>query len=276
MKDESRNKNKFVKVISKNRLVFAFVGSVVAIIAFFVPTFHLDWYNMDFREIGNLWIFGLNEWELETIYSHFGWFNIADEEQFGLALVSLISTIVMSLLVLGTITIASITLIRKRKKGEFSSRLILYFSVGLFVATSVYTFAISLLRGHQPSHWFCYAESGRMGTLLFIIGSVLILFGYTVKIKPLLKILSLFGAGVFLYFGTYNLTSFIYILIVWGTPFVPEAVLFQFNRLVVPAIITLLCALAIVVINFILYRRAKKKTKMMENERGNTHQEENF
>lgn len=266
MNDKSRNKKEIYEIVSKNRLIFALAGSVIAIIAFFTPMFHFDHINMGFHEYGSLWIFGLYDWELETISSEFGWLSVVDEENFVVALISIVSTVIMSVLVLGTIITSGITLIRKRKEGVYSSRLLLYFSIGLFVAVNAYMFALMVdaFFGNTDLFWLRVPSIFRMGAVLFIIGAGLIFIGYTVKIKAILKMISLFVAGSLIHYGAYNLTWFSLFFISFPPPIDPSSVVLQVNRLIIPGTIALLCALVIVVINYILYRRTKKKAAIVK------------
>jgi len=270
MNEESRNKKKIFEIISKNRLIFAFAGSAVAIIANFIPMFQIEWFyeEFDIIERVSIWLYGFYEHIfIESgilTYNVIEWFGQVEEEKLGIASISIISTIIIGLLVLGTIIVASDTLIRKRKKGAYSSRILLYFSIGINIAVYAYMFTMIVLSFESVDiRWVGSPITGKIGINLLIISSVLILIGYTAKIKPLLKILSLFVASFLIYFGAISLTSFF-----WGVfwaipPASPSGIPFQINRLVIPAIIAISCALVIVVINFFLYWRARKKRKQL-------------
>lgn len=268
MNDINRVKKKFFELVSKNKLLFALAGSIVAMIAFFTPIFHVEYEMGEHYVRVSLWIFGLYEhssFPPSTIIIEL--FGVTDQEKFGVALISIVSTILMCGLVLGTIITASNTLIRKRKKGIYSSRLLLYYSIGLFVAVNLYMFALIVNSFENADlSWIRSSRTSRMGAILFIIGSALILMGYTVKIKSLLKINSLYLAGSLINYGVIRLIGFSYWLN-WVYPPIPQAALMdEITDVVIPAIIALTFALVIIVINFTLYRRAKKKQFSFKNE----------
>jgi len=257
MNEKSRDKKKFLEIISKNRLIFALVGSVVAIIAFFTPMFYLEdsipWIPYYYH--GSLWIFGL--YERSSTYGYvIEWFGNHEGLKLGISLISIVSTIITSALVLGTLFTASKTLIKKRKNGVYSSRLILYFSLGLFVAVNLYMFVMRVYTLRSAFAWVGNPTTFRLGAYLFYLGSVLILLGYTVKLKPLLKIVSLFVAGGFIHFGALYLAEFFWVLSI-SLPIDPPYLIFHISGGLILAIIYINFALAIVIVNYKLYRRAK-------------------
>ena len=95
MNEESRDKKKIFEVISKNRLIFAFVGSALAIIAFFMPTYHTVEY-IDMLHVyleRTIWIFGLFEENLQTYFHNIEWFGVVEVAKFGIALISISSSV---------------------------------------------------------------------------------------------------------------------------------------------------------------------------------------
>jgi len=237
-------------------LFFALVGSVVAIIAFFTPMFYFEssipW--LPYYYLGSLWIFGLYE-ETSTYGYVFEWFGDIEGLKLGISLISIVSTIIISGLVIGTLFTTSKTLIKKRKSGVYSSRLLLYFSLGLFIAVNLYMFGLTVVTLGSALVWVGNPTTFRLGGILFYLGSILILMGYTVKVKPLLKIISLFVAGSFIHYGAFKLTYFFWRLSIYIPLFGPSHVLFEFTQFGIPATIAIHIALVIVIKNYFLYRR---------------------
>ena len=196
------------------------------------------------------------------IFNNTEWFGRIEDEKLGIASISIVSTIIIGLLVLGTIVVAGNTLIRKRKKGVYSSRILLYLSIGIIIAVYAYIFTMNVLSfDSEDIIWLATINTSGIGINLLIISSILILIGYTAKIKPLLKILSLFVASYLIYLGTISLTRFFWAFF-WAIPPVsPSHIPFGINQFVIPSTIVFVSALAIVVINYILYRRTKKKSE---------------
>lgn len=266
MSEEICNKRKFYEILSKNRLLFAFAGIIVMIIGFFVPMFQNHVYY-DFVPVTihtSLWLFGLYEESIfpnGPLFVHTEWFGNVDEDKLAIASISIVSTIVLIILVLGTITVASNTLIRKRKKGIYSNRLLLYFSIGIYVALFSYMTAMtifSLVTFSFQRFWNDYMFN-TIGITFLITGAVLILMGYTLKIKKLVKILSLFIAGQLVFFGSMSILRFFNLMYSDPTQF-PSYI----DRVVIPAIIALSFALVIVITNIILYWKGRKKRKPLK------------
>ncbi len=267
MNDESRDKKKIYDVIAKNRFIFALAGSIITIIAFYFPMLQFVWYDSDLGVHGreSLWVYGYyEEYGIMgdvVLWDSSAWFGALDEQKFGIAMFSIASTAILLALVWGTIFIASNILIRKRKEGVYSSRLFLCFSIGIYAVANIFVFYFPFI-----GNWHHPPDVYQNGPLLFNIGAVLILIGYTVNIKSILRIVSLYVAGVLVLFAGYALFQFLWMILWSGYPLDPSGVEFQFNRLVIPAAIAILWALAIVIVNLfilILRRRIKRKSRVL-------------
>lgn len=261
MNEETRDKKKIFEILSKNRLMFAFAGSALAIIAFFMPTYHTVEYidGLHVYLERTLWIFGLYEENLHTYFHNIEWFGVVEEAKFGIALISISSTIVISISILVTITSAIYTLVAKRKKGVHSSRLVLYGSIGIFVALYAYLFLV-------PFHWgLGRLDFFEIGPLLFFIGTLLILMGYTVKAKPFLKILSLFLAVGLIFYGVVESVAFFFFMLGPALPYMTPSgwtvVIPLMIQVVILASIAIICALVIIIVNYKLHKKAKKKAE---------------
>jgi hypothetical protein len=272
---ENWKEKKLSEVLAKYRLLFVLVGAIVAVIAFFVPMFHLERYegeplNRWIR--ASLWIFGLYE-DNANIYT-IGWFGgyyFSEEAKLTLALFSITVTIMVALLVLTTVLLAGKALVKERGKVAKPSRMFLYLSTSLFTVINLYIFVLSIIGRFENFEfgWIIglfewiptsYPSSFiRLGAILFYIGSIFILLGYTLKLKPFLKILSLYIAGAFIIYG-----GLLFAEIYYWFPVFPEHPLqiesFQriFNSIGIPALIALVCALAIIIVNIVFYIRRKE------------------
>lgn len=259
MKDESRDKKKIFEIIPRYGLIFALIGCIIVVIAIFMPIFHLYEDNIWLveYEYHNLWIYGLYEYGFggSSPYHIIEWFGTVEANKLGFAAVSITSTVVIGLSVLGTVFTAGYTLVRKRKKGVYSSRVALYCSMGVFGALHFFGWLMPFyqLGIGRPKFYL-------IGPLLFIIGSFLILIGYKVKIIPLLKIASIFLASSLIFAGVMELLVFFYNLTTVPPIYLDNFVAHSIYRIIIPAAIAILCALAIVIVNIILHRRAKRKT----------------
>ncbi|NVM19665.1 MAG: hypothetical protein HWN80_18330 [Candidatus Lokiarchaeota archaeon] len=85
--------------------------------------------------------------------------------------------------------------------------------------------------------------------------------GYTAKIKSILKMISLFVAGIIIHYGAFWITLGSRALSLAAIPIPPDVIEFHFTQQILPGMVALLCALPIVVINCFLYWRARKKRK---------------
>ena len=83
--------------------------------------------------------------------------------------------------------------------------------------------------------------------------------GYTMKIKSLLKIISLFVAGFLINYAAFNLVWFLVNIIPIIEFLSPANIAAGIGYFFIPATIALICALVIVVINYVLYKKAKKR-----------------
>ena len=256
MNEESRDKEEIYEFFSKNGKFFALAGCVFVIFAFFLPMIQVEWYIElgDFWDYHRFWIFGLDE--NNGLYHVEEWFGTDEEAKLGVALISIGSTIVISLSVLGTIFISSYSFVRKRKKGVYSSRVALFCSIGVFGAVQAYMWLMPLyLYVLEPPEFL--QMTFQMGPFLFIVGSLLILLGYTANIIPLLKLFSLYLASSLMLYGVIELLYFFSYLIAWEA--IPPIPLDSVIQLVIPASIALFSALSIILINCILYRSTKKR-----------------
>lgn len=234
MNEIKRDKDIIFEFFSKNRMIYALFGVFLAIYALFNPMFQIPVYFTTSYSIYNqyaFWIYGMYEHHSFYIIlgQSIGWFDLNEP----VMLLSITSTVIISILLLGTVLNAIYTLIRKREIVKRSSRLNLYFSAGIFFILHIYMYAFPL--EHFFSHNYYTPDFFKLGPFLLILATVLILMGYTVEIKPFLWIFSFFIACSLIFFGVFNLI-----------------------RTIFPAIIALICALAIILINFRVYRKERR------------------
>jgi len=262
MSNKSREKKKIYDLLLKNRMIFALVGSVVAVIAFFAPIFYdgVIW-------TWTLFIYGLVIVSPNGIDQIYFWLSDYPEHTTGL-MVSLVSTSVAGICVAASIVIACYVLIRKRKQGVYSSRLILFTSFGLLTTVFSYLlyFRLDIYDDVNMTLTNWVGDIGSqvgVGTILFFVSFFLMLAGYTLRVKPLLMLLGLFATFLILYFSMFNLLLFLIIDNGYiSTP--PQDVLeWNFTTHLVPGIKKFFVALVIALVDLILHLRVKKKKKLL-------------
>ena len=251
MNDESRDKKKFLELLSKNRLLLALVGIGVAIVAFFLPMFSMGYV---------LFIYGVAEHGEYT-------FLLSDyPNESTAATISLVSTVVVSFFVVLSILSISYALIRKRKKGVESSRFIVWCSFGLLATVVAYLLAMDYNAFESTSltdwvggHIYAWSIPIGMGTILFVVSSCLMLVGYTLNIKHLARLLSLVAALLICYNSILYLQRFIYYRLDWISTSPPEIIEGEILTLLLPGIILLSVAFVIALVVLVMHRRAKKR-----------------
>lgn len=259
MNDESRNKNKIYELISKNRLLFALAGIIVAVIAFFMPMFH---------DVSSLFIYGLFRRVTYEGDVDLYWLSDYPNESTSAA-ISLISTSIAGFFVVASIFIASFVLIRKRKKGEESSRLILLCSFGFLATVVAYLLAMdcNAFESTSLTDWvggnlYAWSIPIGMGAILFVVSSCLMLAGHTLKARPLLRLFSLVVAVLVCYNSVLYLQRFLYYESSWISTPPPDVLLGNLTEHLVPGIVLLSVTLVITVVNLIIQLKVRKKRKI--------------
>ena len=274
IKCEKRNT---YKILYSYNLIFVLIGSLIVILAFFVPIFYWflgpPYYSRSIVQTNKLWIFGWYEQFSVYTIDKAEWFGLASEDKGGVALISISLTITISILVMGTIFTSLYAFIRKRKTGVLSSRSFLYYSLGIYGAVNLYIFMMVFYGYESESfRWlYYYLSVSTPGAILFLLGSLFILMGYTLKAKTLLQTASLYVAGIFIQYGLLNITilssEYISITSQVSSEFYDYLMLYfllQLTRVGPSSIIGLVCALAIVLTNYRLYKISKKSTPIVK------------
>ena len=101
-----------------------------------------------------------------------------------------------------------------------------------------------------------------IGTFLFLTSSCLMLAGYTLKPKFLLRLLSLIAAILICYNAVLYFEYFVWDNTNWISTPVPEALMATVLSFLVPGFILLSVSLAIALANLILHLRVRKKKKV--------------
>ncbi|MFW9819831.1 MAG: hypothetical protein ACFFE5_09495 [Candidatus Thorarchaeota archaeon] len=231
---KNRVKNLIFEFFSKDRIVLVLFGVSLAFCALFNPMFHIRFnfdyfYWLQFKH----WVYGLSEQTSNHPFYGSVWYSWVPYN-FGSMVISVCSTVVIIIFLLGTISTNIYILIKKKTMINPLSRLYLCFSAGIFVMLHIYIYIFPLMLPEDAR--FCYnPDFLKLGPFLFIIASFLILTGYKVKIKPLLKIESFYNACSLIFFGTF------------GNNYL--------NNSIIPTTLALIGALGIILYNSRIYKK---------------------
>ena len=268
MNDESREEKKIFEILTKNRLLFVLVGAIIAIIAFFMPMYYsggISEHDGNFY-MNALFLFGLF---VDSVNETTTWMYVYErQEETYVSMISSISTSIIGFLIVGTIVIVGYFLIRKRKEGVYSSRLFLFPPFGLLTTVVGYLLAVDFaaFENTQFFDWlggnlYAWSTPIGIGTILFVISSCMMLAGYTLKARPLLRLFSLVVAVLVCYNSVLYLQRFLYYESSWISTPPPDVLLGNLTEHLVPGIVLLSVTLVITVVNLIIQLKVRKKRK---------------
>jgi hypothetical protein len=257
MKEGGRGIRNYYGFLSKNRVFFALAGVFVAILAIFSPIFsHVYGPNKFFLELYMYGVFRV--WSPKSGVIIF--YNLHEmQNKASASAVSVYSTLIAGIIILASILISLYTLVWQRKKEKYSSRLLLLTSFGLLTTLISYLILMDF-SSHDvnpyPTNWiheFGITPLGS-GAVLILVSSILMLAGYTVKIRPLFMFLALVAAELVFYNSVLNLQRYFY----WEAanfldPIPPEVHAWNVSEFLNPGLNLLYVSLAMVGADGIAY-----------------------